>query len=192
MQKPMFDYTASDNHILTRRHLPPRIRETLLESTREQWADHPRFGGKAGFFMTIHRDLLNGSARLSTLLEAVLDAPDSDLQDQGALAQVVGFGRRLIGFAHHHHDIEDHGYFPQFMKLYPRMDRAMKLLDGDHRVLEETLHDTERTLLELEGKGISRDRLARMHQGSKALETILNRHIWDEEEIIIPIFLEHS
>lgn len=34
--------------------------------------------------------------------------------------------------------------------------------------------------------------IAALHSGADALEHILNRHIWDEEEIIIPIFLKHA
>ena len=188
----MFDYYAPDNHILQREGLSANIRETLLESTRDQWAVHPRYGGKDGFFMNIHRDLLKGSAYRSNGLERMLDAPDSDLTESSAISEITDFGRRLIGFAHHHHDIEDHGYFPQFTVLCPQLDRAMKLLDGDHRVLEEALHDTEGALQELKNLSATRDRLANLHNGSKALESILNRHIRDEEEIIIPIFLKHA
>ena len=39
---------------------------------------------------------------------------------------------------------------------------------------------------------VTRDHIAALHGGAGALEHILNRHIWDEEEIIIPIFLRHA
>jgi hemerythrin-like domain-containing protein len=188
----MFDYSAPENHILRRENLSPEIRETLLEATRDQWAGHPRYHGKANFFMSIHRDLLNGSAQLSKALKQLLDMPEDELEESGAVPGIRNFGGRLISFAHHHHQIEDHGYFPQFTLLYPNLDRAMKLLDGDHRVLEEALHDTESALHQLANGRVSHDGLGDLYRGSKALDKILNRHIWDEEDVIIPIFLKHT
>ena len=187
----MFDYSAPENHILKRDTLSPFIRKTLLEITRDQWVGHPRYHSKASFFMNIHRDLLNGSAQLSQALEGLLDLPEGELVSLKT-ARITDFAGRLISFAHHHHEIEDHGYFPQFALLYPEIERALKLLDCDHRILDQALHDTEGALQQLTNKKFSRDKLGELHRGSKALEDILNRHIWDEEEIIIPIFLKHT
>jgi hypothetical protein len=188
----MFDYSTTDNHILKRDGLPSIIRETLLESTRNEWSAHPRFRGKASFFMNIHRDLINGAAQLSADIEALLDIPEGELAENGAFSNLVNFGGRLISFAHHHHEIEDHGYFPQLRLIYPNMDRAMTLLDGDHKILDAALNDTNDALHQITHAPMARDRIAQLHRGSKAVESILNRHIWDEEEIIIPIFLKHS
>jgi hemerythrin HHE cation binding domain-containing protein len=142
--------------------------------------------------MTIHRDLLNGAAQLSRSLEALLDVPGSDLADVINNMGILPFGKNLIGFAHHHHEIEDHGYFPQFALLYPELDRGLSLLDGDHKVLDAALNDTQVALHRLTGPGNTRDQLASLLSGSRILESILNRHIWDEEEVIIPIFLRHG
>jgi len=187
-----FDYELSEHHVERRQTLPTAVKETLLGSTRSQWKTHPRFHGKANFFMTIHRDLLNGAAQLSGALKQLLDVPESDVSATVKSMNLLPFSKNLIGFAHHHHEIEDHSYFPQFQLLYPNMERAMKLLDGDHRILDQALHDSEEALVELGIGSVTRDKLAELFQGSKALENILNRHIWDEEEIIIPIFLKHA
>lgn len=107
-------------------------------------------------------------------------------------ANILPFSRNLISYAHHHHEIEDYSYFPQFALLYPELNRALSLLDSDHRVVNDSLSHTQTALDRLESGSVTRDELAEVHAGSKGLEKILNRHIWDEEEVIIPIFLKHA
>jgi hemerythrin-like domain-containing protein len=87
--------------------------------------------------------------------------------------------------------IEDYGYFPQFIKLYPNLERAMTLLDGDHQVLDETLNGTETSLAKAI-RGPKRDNIGVLHSNAAALKKIMHRHITDEEQVIIPIFLRHG
>lgn len=188
----LLDYDLPEYHVSKREQLPASVRETLLESTRSEWRDHPRFGGKANFFMTIHRDLLDGAAKLSRGIEQLLDLPPGDVGKAAARMNLLPFSHHLIGFAHHHHENEDHGYFPQFALLYPELNRGLSLLDGDHKILDPALDDTQAALDKLDGSAVTRDQLAALHAGSQGLEKILNRHIWDEEEVIVPIFLRHG
>ena len=194
MDRPQMklDYAAPEHHVTLRVGLPPAIRKTLLESTRTEWEGHPRFGGKAAFFMNIHRDLLRGTAGLSTGLKQLMDVPEGDLAEASKAMRLRPYARQLISFAHHHHEIEDHGYFPQFALLYPGLDRALALLDGDHKALDAALDETGTAINGLGSGDLTRDHIAALHSGADALEHILNRHIWDEEEIIIPIFLRHT
>jgi len=188
----LLDYALQEHHVNKRKGLPSSVQETLLESTRSEWKDHPRFGGKANFFMTIHRELLDGSAQLSRGIEKLLDVPASDVSEAVSQMNMLPFSKGLIDLAHRHHEIEDHGYFPQFRLMYPELNRVLSLLDGDHKVLNSALDDTQVALNQLNGPVITRDQLADLHAGGQALENILNRHIWDEEEVIIPIFLRHG
>lgn len=189
----IFDYDAPDNHINHRQKLSPEIRQSLLpENVREEWPGHPRLGGGAGFWQSVHRDLLKGSATLCKGLESLLDVPEAELADKPSVQRLVRYGSSLVGFAHHHHEIEDHNYFPQFRALYPNLDRAMTLLDCDHRILDQALNDTELALGKLGHVPVTHDRLAEIYRGGQALDQILNRHIWDEEDIVIPILLSHG
>lgn len=187
----LIDYDLPKYHVNQRKGLPPVIQETLLESTRSEWQNHPHFEGKANFFMTIHRDLLEGAAQLTYGIEQLLDVPVSVISEAIMRMNLLPFSKQLIGFAHHHHEIEDHSYFPQFALLYPELDRGLSLLDGDHKVVNAALNDAQIAVNKLQDTVVTRDQLAALHTGSQALENILNRHIWDEEEIIIPIFLKH-
>lgn len=185
------DYQAPTNHVAIRDGLPRAIRPTLLEQTKSDWQKHPRFAGKARFFMNIHRQLLDGTAQTARTLETMLDKPASVIADAVGQTGLINSGKHLIDFAHRHHEIEDHGYFPQFVQLYPGLERAIALLDGDHKVLDEALQGAEAGLDLLVQQGVSTDRIAELYKNVRALEKIMNRHIPDEEEIIIPIFLRH-
>jgi hypothetical protein len=188
----LLDYKLPQNHVAARDGLPDAIRPTLLEETRSTWKNHPRFAGKASFFMNIHRQLIDGADWLAEASGQMLDHPTGELRDRLHSSNVVGNAKRLIGFAHGHHDIEDNGYFPQFAKLYPQLDRALALLDGDHDVLDASLNGVDRALAELNAGALDRDKIAALYNQSSAMKHIMRRHIDDEEEVIIPIFLRHG
>ena len=101
-----FDPQASDTHVAMRDGLPSAIRPTLLEETQSDWSAHPRFAGKAQFFMKIHRQLLDGADWLAATAEALLEAPESMLKDHDISAALIGQTGRLLSFAHGHHEIE--------------------------------------------------------------------------------------
>lgn len=62
--------------------LPKAIRPTLLEEAEQDWKQHPRFAGKAQFFMNIHRRLLDGSDWLFEMVEQLLDVSEDTLKDR--------------------------------------------------------------------------------------------------------------
>ena len=142
--------------------------------------------------MNLHRNLIDGTAQVARSLEKMLDAPDADLFTMSKRANLVDGTRHLINFAHGHHHIEDHGYFPQFIQLYPQLERVFDLMDGDHKVLDEALHGAEASLDHLDKARPTTDNLAKLYSHTHALEKIISRHIFDEEEVIIPIFLRHT
>ena len=188
-----FDYQAPENHINQRHELSFGIRQTLpVGSVREDWAGHPRSDGSAGFWQSVHRDLLKGSAAFTKGFQSLLDVPETELDQKHGVQRLTNYGASLISFAHHHHEIEDHNYFPQIRALYPQIDHAMTLLDCDHRILDEALNDTELALANLSQTTATRDQIAAIYKGGQALDKILNRHIWDEEDIVIPILLAHG
>lgn len=188
-----FKYKKPENHVKKRSELSPIIKQTLLESIRDEWPKHRRYQGMANFWLGIHRNLLQGSHQLANGFEALLDTPPSEIQDELNARKLQQFGNQLISQLHHHHEIEDHNYFPQFVQLYPNMAHAIELLDGDHQVLHQALEDTQLALVDMMAqKPIDRDMIAQVAKGSRELEKIITRHLWDEEEIIIPILLEHG
>lgn len=178
-----------NTHVAIRDGLPSAIRPTLLEEAEADWRTHPRYAGKARFFMTIHRKLLNGADWLAETAEKLMDTPPDTLSYIANASDLNGRASHLLSFAHGHHEIEDHGYFPQFVRLYPQLGEALSLLDGDHQILDEALTGVETAL----GQATqSRDDMAKLYRHTAALKKIMHRHITDEEEVIIPIFLRHG
>lgn len=179
------------HHVAMRDGLPLVIRPTLLEEAEHDWEQHPRFAGKARFFMNIHRQLLDGAEWLSGVVEELLDAPNDIVQDRIGAIGLAPNTKRLLHFTHGHHEIEDHGYFPQFIQLYPQLQNALSLLDSDHQILDAALNRVEAEQKALM-RSPKRDQLATLHQHTAALNKVMHRHITDEEEVIIPIFLRHG
>ena len=189
----MFEgYHQPQHHVAMRDGLPVALRPTLLEEAESDWRNHPRYAGKARFFMNIHRQLIDGSAQLARALEQLSDTPESEVKDHLRAMNLLAGADHLISFAHRHHEIEDHGYFPQFIRLYPQLERALGLMDSDHDILETALHGAEAGLNTLKQGKVNRDTLMALHKDAKALNKVLERHIMDEEEVIIPIFLRHG
>ncbi|MHA1547349.1 MAG: hemerythrin domain-containing protein [Alphaproteobacteria bacterium] len=186
------DYDTAENHVGRRDGLPAAIRPSLLPISRDAWRDHPRFRGHARFLMHIHRQLLGGAGHLNQGFEELMETPDGELKDALDQSSLVGSADHLIRFAHAHHAIEDHEFFPQIALLYPKLATALALLDGDHRILEAALDSTDSALQDMTADAVTHDRIAALHEGARALDKILNRHIWDEEEIVIPVLLEHG
>ncbi|MEH6443677.1 MAG: hemerythrin domain-containing protein [Oceanospirillaceae bacterium] len=188
----ILNYNLPEHDVSKRIKLPLSIQKSLLESTRTEWQSNPRFGGKANFFMTLHRDLLDGIAQLSHGIEQLLDAPYGEMHQLAKQMNLVPYSNNLIRFAHHHHKMEDLNYFPQMRIMHPELNHGFSLLDGDHNMVDAALTDIQQALRVLDEASATHDQLAKLYCGSKKLENIMTRHIWDEEEIIIPIFLKHT
>ena len=172
-----------------RQKLPDVIQSQLLNIERDQWPSHPRYGGKAAFFIQYHGDLLATAATIDEQLQALLD---SSLQAFSAaqLHAVLSASRYLLERAHHHHQIEDHVYFPQFKRIMPKLSHGIDLLDQDHKILNTALHELEiivHTMIKIDI--IANPQLQDFSAKVIRLQKILQRHLYDEEELIIPIFL---
>ncbi len=184
-------YRQLTHHVATRDRLPPAIRPTLLEEAMQDWKHHPRFAGKARFFMNVHRQLLDEADWLSDTARVILDASGDTLQDRISASALASNAQRLLHFAHGHHEIEDHGHFPQFVRLHPQLHDAFSLLANDHQALDAALHGVE-TEQEALLRSPGRDQLAKLHQHAAPLNKIMHRHITDEEDGVMPIFLRHG
>ncbi len=173
--------------------LPNAVKSQLLPIARVDWSNHPGYGGSAAFFIQYHGNLLNIAYIITNELLALLSKPELIHPIDETFKQVLRSGVHLVDKAHHHHQIEDRVYFPQFRKILPNFNIAMDLLDSDHQMLDTALQvfRTHINKLFLQ-TSITEKSLNTLHQQASGLQKILKRHLQDEEEIIIPIFLMHS
>lgn len=174
-----------------RNGLPAVIKSQLLPLAREQWSKHARYGGKASFFIQYHGDLLATAAYLKQSLAILLDSSQTLFTWQ-QLKNPLSAAQYLVDRAHNHHQIEDHVYFPQFRQIMPQLNKGIDLLDKDHKSLELALDDLNHMVMMMSMNkvdDIKKQQVKLLADSILHLQRILQRHLYDEEEVIIPIFL---
>ncbi|NQZ26639.1 MAG: hemerythrin domain-containing protein [Colwellia sp.] len=176
-----------------RKGLPAVIKDLLLPLERDQWSQHARYGGKASFFIQYHGDLLATAAYLKQSLQVLLDSSQLVFNWQH-LKDPLSAAQYLVDRAHNHHRIEDQVYFPQFRKIMPQLSKGIDLLDKDHQSLDLALDDLSTRVMSMvmtlnQGDVIDKQQVKVLTDNILYLQRILQRHLHDEEEVIIPIFL---
>lgn len=179
----------TDTALLTRAALPDALRVLVEEIPREAWQEHPNFGGTVQFWMQRHlmfRDLLG---RLRTEAEAVVDGATGIDVYAPRLSRLGGM---FFNELHGHHHIEDEHYFPLLIRLDGRVARAFDILDADHTALDGLLSGFSEgaNAVLTAPPGEAREAAARFHGELTVLEGFLNRHLIDEEEIVVPVILK--
>jgi len=179
----------TDTALLTRAALPDALRVLVEEIPREAWRAHPNFGGTVQFWMQRHlmfRDLLG---RLRSDAEAVVDGA---MGIDAHAPRLSRMGGAFFSDLHGHHHIEDSHYFPQLIRLDGRVARAFDILDADHAALDGLLSrfaEGANGVLAAPPDA-AREAVARFHGEVTVLEGFLNRHLIDEEEIVVPVILK--
>ena len=98
-------------------------------------------------------------------------------------------GLELVDRVAHHHSYEDGTVLPQFLSLFPEIEAAVDLLENDHHVLDDALNASRELFLNLTPEHSSKTTIAKAHAQARELSRILNRHTYDEEDLLIPPLL---
>lgn len=163
--------------------LPEALRVLVTELPREAWEAHPDFGGTVQFWMERHmmfRDLLG---RLQSETEAALDRATAPEVFAHSLSRLGGV---FLENLHGHHQIEDNHYFPQLITLDARLERGFEILDADHHVLHARLD----RFAEAANDVLKGGEAGGLHTELTGLKRLLDRHLCDEEEIVVPVILK--
>ena len=110
------------------------------------------------------------------------------------------FAPRLDMFLSHlngHHQIEDYQYFPIFVAAEARLKRGFEVLENDHGVIHaamDGLVETANGFLTVAPDDADRLRFAgdAYAQASDRLMVLLDRHLDDEEDLIVPLILDRG
>jgi hemerythrin HHE cation binding domain-containing protein len=183
-------YASPADHVAVRPGLSDDLRKLLLAIPKDEWQGHPNYWRGADFLQAVHRAILSESGAFANGLQELFDLTGDELERGLLLNELRPLGRHLIGHAHVHHHVENDQYFPRFKQAYPRLARPIDLLDGDHRALEENLAAVEGHLRTLSAETADRDTIGRALDDARALDRLLQRHIADEEDIVIPVLLQ--
>lgn len=180
-----------DSPLSTRTGLPDALRTLLADHPRDLWNSHAQFDGLARFWLDRHMMFRRLLAGMETQTEALLDggvAPDRARRAIGRQAQM------LLTQLDAHHKIEDVQYFPRLAALEPGLARGFDILDRDHHALEGDLYrlvDATNRLLRAEPIRL-RDRAGALHRDLARFTGFLDRHLVDEEDLVVPILLKNA
>ncbi len=173
--------------------LPDALRVLLAEYPREGWAADRNFQGLVSFWLERHMlfrkimGLMQGDT--DTLLDYSLD-PAQYASKLGRL------GGMFINDLHGHHQIEDQHYFPVLAAKESRIARGFEILDLDHHAIEGHLESfvkgANAVLQRRDDRTAMQDAAGRFRTDLIRLNGFLNRHLIDEEELIVPIILRHG
>jgi hypothetical protein len=173
---------------------PEELKVLLKQYPRDVWPNHPNLGRLARFWLDIHNGF-RGYAEMLT--QSSGDFREGLITPERFRAE---FAPRLQVFLSHlngHHQIEDFQFFPLFSAAEPRLLRGFEVLEADHHVIHaemDRLVETANGFL----RTPSGDRDAMRHAGDAFADSgdrlirMLDRHLGDEEDLIVPLILERS
>lgn len=174
--------------------LPEALRYLLARYPRDLWQAHGNFDGLTRFWLERHMMFRQVLGEWHGETRQFIDKAGDPRRFAGRSAQLGGF---LINQLHGHHQIEDHHYFPELSRAEPRLERGFDILDADHHALDGHLHaladDTNALLRGLDGKAVAaRDLAGVLEARLAAFAPFLERHLTDEEELVVPAILHHA
>ena len=174
--------------------MPDEMRFLLAKYPREAWGQHPNFKRATEQWLGAHRMFRKLSENVRGSTEDYLDKTRDPEDYAGRLAH---YGNLLVGNLHGHHHWEDRSYFPELAAADPRFVDGLEILEKDHEALDGILDSFTRSanrvikLIQLD-ETAARDEAGVVHEGAQQIETLLDRHLGDEEELAVPIILHHK
>lgn len=176
---------------------PDELRVILKDYPRDSWQDTR--SSMARFWIDKHNYL----RRQSTALQSANDQYRGGQQpDAGQFGGWIA--PRLQGFLaelHGHHQIEDFHYFPAFRSAEPRLAPGFDVLNRDHELIHagimqivEAINAFIKTIQsDSAGDRDAQRRAAdRYIDASGVLHRRLERHLADEEDLIIPLMIRQD
>lgn len=175
-----------------RKGLPDALRVLVETLPRSGWESHPNFDALTRFWLDRHLMFRDVLGRLRSGSELYLDRKVDPRRHAAETARYAGF---LLNELHGHHGIEDHHYFPALVGLDARLVRGFELLDSDHQALDGHIHamaETTNAFLQRLGQAEERDRGAALSAALARFESFLDRHLTDEEDLVVPVILTYA
>ena len=189
------DDTATEALSLdTRDGLPVEWLALLRRHPRAGWPGHPGLGVTAAFWLERHAAFRSLGAALE---EATQKFRGGGLAPEDFQAWLAPRLQLLLSELNGHHQVEDLHYFPLFRRAEPRLVPGFALLDRDHKTLHislvETTESANALLQALARSPEQAEGTAAIYAETSArLLTRLARHLDDEEDLVIPLLIEHG
>lgn len=173
--------------------LPEPLRVLLEEYPKEAWADHDNFSALIRFWLDRH---IMFRRLIETLTSEAEVALDGNMAPDVFAKHLSRYGGMFLNELHMHHTIEDTQYFPKLIGLDRRISRGFDILDNDHKAIDGHLaafaEDANAVLSTFRTSDGLDQRIATLHSRLGRMEGFLNRHLEDEEELVVPVLLAHA
>lgn len=176
----------TDTALQTRMRFPDELRQLLQDYPRGTWETHQNFDGLVAFWLDRHMMFRKLTETIRTDAEAAVDKGLAVAAHQARLSR---FGSMLVQNLHGHHQIEDHHYFPKLIGLESRLKRGFDILDKDHHAMDGLLEQFTKAANSLIGGQLEPGKFLEEFDG---FGRMLNRHLEDEEDLIVPVILRHG
>lgn len=171
--------------------LPDALRVLLAEYPRALWEQDPGFDGLIRFWLDRHMmfrrvmtDMLGDARRLV----------DAQLEAAHYASRLSRYGGMFVNGLHEHHTIEDTHYFPKLSQKDTRITGGFAILDKDHHDIDEHLNafvaSANGILQARDKRDVMRTLVGKFESELSGLERLLDRHLNDEEELIVPVILK--
>ncbi len=176
-----------------RDQLPDALRVLLAEYPRLHWENDPGFDGLIRFWLDRHLMFRRILGELQSGTRALLNRNTSP--DRYA-AMVARYGSMFVKGLHEHHTIEDTYYFPKLAAKDARIEKGFTLLDQDHHDIDAFLASFVSAADTVIQTSRDRDTLQTAAGSFQTelvtLKKLLNRHLTDEEDLIVPVILKYG
>jgi iron-sulfur cluster repair protein YtfE (RIC family) len=178
--------------LAVRQRLPDALRVLVEQYPRSGWEAHPEFNALTRFWLDRH---LMFRRLQSLLLDETAGFLDRNRDPRRFGADLGRLGGAFLSELHGHHLIEDSHYFPILRAQDARLAAGFDLLDADHHALDGGLHAladaTNGVLRGLDADARAIDPAARLKAELDRFALFLDRHLTDEEELVVPVILEY-
>lgn len=150
----------------------------------DQWFSND-YVYKTSFWLSIHADIRKRQHVLIQISDAYHAGDIEWLEYRSQISPRIN---QYIFKLHQHHNIEDTGYFPQFMRMYPQLKAGFEILDRDHVHLDTLLNELQVLNSRLASSNTEDKALVELlHQRLMDASELLSQHLTDEEDLVIPI-----
>ncbi len=179
--------------LVDRKGLPDALQVLLRDYPRADWTADPGFNELIAFWLDRHLMFRRLMDEMRKGTEGLLDrsiAPDR------YATLLSRYGGMFVQQLHAHHTIEDQHYFPILSAKDPRISRGFEMLDKDHHDLDERLSvfvsGANKVLSARLDRTRLQDQAGLFHTTLAELERLLDRHLIDEEDLIVPVILKYG
>lgn len=174
--------------------LPEDYAFLLTDNPRPSWDGHPNNGEWCQFWLARHAMFREFGEGLTDACEKLANA---QVEPQGFHDWFMPRASFFLGELDTHHKVEEYHYFPLLAQADPRMEKGIALLEGDHTVIHDLLRGAYDTIVALDAAIQDKPDdviglLPRMRDDLEKLDKGLQRHLNDEEDLVVPLILDRS